>query len=110
APVGAQATAAGRAAPRPKRTRKKENAMLKLENVSKVFRAGEVETTALDRVDLRISAGEFVAIMGPSGCGKSTLLNVIGLLDNPTSGAYRFLDEEVSAYTERKLARVRKHN
>ncbi|HEX6994996.1 MAG TPA: ABC transporter ATP-binding protein [Gammaproteobacteria bacterium] len=84
--------------------------MLKLENLSKVFRTSEVETTALNSVDLSISAGEFVAIMGPSGCGKSTLLNIIGLLDNPTSGSYRFLGEEVSQYPERKLARLRKHN
>jgi putative ABC transport system ATP-binding protein len=84
--------------------------MLKLENLNKVFRASEVETTALNSVDLHIKAGEFVAIMGPSGCGKSTLLNIIGLLDNPSSGSYRFLDEEVSTYAERKLARLRKKN
>jgi len=84
--------------------------MLKLDNLNKVFRAGEVETTALNSVDLKITAGEFVAIMGPSGCGKSTLLNIIGLLDNPSSGSYRFLDEEVSAYPERKLAQLRKKN
>jgi putative ABC transport system ATP-binding protein len=84
--------------------------MLNLENLTKAFRASEVETTALNSVSLHIAAGEFVAIMGPSGCGKSTLLNIIGLLDNPSSGSYRFLDEEVSAYPERKLARLRKHN
>lgn len=66
--------------------------MLKLENLNKVFRTSEVETTALDGVSLHIAAGEFVAIMGPSGCGKSTLLNIVGLLDNPSSGSYRFLD------------------
>jgi putative ABC transport system ATP-binding protein len=84
--------------------------MLKLENLSKVFRTSEVETTALAGVDLSIEAGEFVAVMGPSGCGKSTLLNIIGLLDNPSSGAYRFLGEDVSAYSERRLARLRKKN
>jgi putative ABC transport system ATP-binding protein len=84
--------------------------MLKLENLNKVFRTSDVETTALNSVSLRIAAGEFVAIMGPSGCGKSTLLNIIGLLDNPSSGSYLFLDEEVSQYPERKLAKLRKHN
>jgi putative ABC transport system ATP-binding protein len=82
--------------------------MLNLENLTKVFRAGDVETTALDSVTLEISAGEFVAVMGPSGCGKSTLLNIVGLLDNPTSGSYRFVDEEVATYPERRLARLRK--
>jgi len=84
--------------------------MLKLEHLSKIFRASEVETTALNEVSLQIDPGEFTAIMGPSGCGKSTLLNVIGLLDNPTSGRYFFLGEEVSRYSEHKLARLRKKN
>ena len=84
--------------------------MLKLEHLSKIFRASEVETTALNDVSLVIDPGEFTAIMGPSGCGKSTLLNVIGLLDNPTSGRYFFLGEEVSRYSEHKLARLRKKN
>jgi putative ABC transport system ATP-binding protein len=84
--------------------------MLRLDNLSKVFRTSEVETTALDSVSLTIRAGEFVAIMGPSGCGKSTLLNVIGLLDNPSSGSYRFLEEEVATYPERRLAQLRKRN
>jgi putative ABC transport system ATP-binding protein len=64
--------------------------MLKLVNVSKVHVAGEVQTTALDRVDLDIEAGEYVAITGPSGCGKSTLLSLLGLLDVPNSGEYWF--------------------
>ena len=62
--------------------------MIKIENLSKVFRTEEVETTALNQVSLEVKQGEFVAIMGPSGCGKSTLLNIIGLLDNPSEGKY----------------------
>src|SRR5687768_2119819 len=84
--------------------------MLKMQNLSKVFRTTEVETSALDGVDLEIAAGEFTSIMGPSGCGKSTLLNIIGMLDNPSGGEYLFLGEEVSRYPERKLAQLRKHN
>ena len=84
--------------------------MLKMRNLSKVFRTTEVETSALDGVDLEIAAGEFTSIMGPSGCGKSTLLNIIGMLDNPSSGEYLFLGEDVSKYPERKLAQLRKRN
>jgi putative ABC transport system ATP-binding protein len=84
--------------------------MLVMQSLSKVFRATEVETAALDAVDLGITAGEFTAIMGPSGCGKSTLLNIIGMLDNPSSGRYFFMDEDVSKYPERKLAQLRKRN
>ena len=84
--------------------------MLKMQNLSKVFRTTDVETSALDGVDLEIAAGEFTSIMGPSGCGKSTLLNIIGMLDNPSGGQYFFLGEEVSKYSERKLAQLRKHN
>jgi putative ABC transport system ATP-binding protein len=69
-----------------------------------------VETTALDAIDLDILDGEFVAIMGPSGCGKSTLLNILGLLDSPTSGSYRFGDREVAGLPEVKLADVRKRH
>ena len=82
--------------------------MIKIENLEKVFRTDEVETTALNRVNFNIDRGEFVAIMGPSGCGKSTLLNILGLLDNPTSGSYRFMGEDVSRYAERKRAALRK--
>ena len=64
--------------------------MIKTVELSKVFRTEEVETTALNKVSMEIRKGEFVAVMGPSGCGKSTLLNIVGLLDNPTSGRYFF--------------------
>ena len=84
--------------------------MLSLKGLSRVYRTDMVETTALDSVDLDIFEGEFVAIMGPSGCGKSTLLNVIGMLDSPTSGSYRFGDIEVAGLSEAKLADVRKAN
>jgi putative ABC transport system ATP-binding protein len=84
--------------------------MIELQGLTKVFRSGEVETTALSGANLKVAAGEFVALMGPSGCGKSTLLNVLGLLDNPTGGSYRFLGEEVAGYAERKLALLRRSN
>lgn len=82
--------------------------MIKTTNLNKVYTTDEVETTALDTVNLEIKEGEFVAIMGPSGCGKSTLLNVMGLLDNPTGGEYQFLEHEVSKYSERQRAGLRK--
>ncbi|MBT3229721.1 MAG: ABC transporter ATP-binding protein [Candidatus Marinimicrobia bacterium] len=84
--------------------------MIKTEKLNKVFRSDEIETTALNEIDLDISEGEFVSIMGPSGCGKSTLMNVLGLLDNPSSGKFHFLGEEVSQYTERQRADFRKEN
>ncbi len=82
--------------------------MIQLHDLSKVYRTADVETTALNSVNLEIEAGEFIAIMGPSGCGKSTLLNVLGMLDTPSSGTYRFLDQEVSGRSERELAGIRK--
>jgi putative ABC transport system ATP-binding protein len=84
--------------------------MIKTEKLSKVFRTDEVETTALNAVSFEIKEGEFVAIMGPSGCGKSTLLNILGLLDNPSSGNYYFLSKDVSKSTERQRANLRKQN
>jgi len=84
--------------------------MLKLHSLSKVYRTDEIETAALDMVNIEIEAGEFVAIMGPSGCGKSTLLNIIGMLDSPSSGQYLFMDEDVSNYSESQLSNIRKMN
>ena len=84
--------------------------MLKLHNLSKHYRTDEVETVALDNVNVEIEAGEFVAVMGPSGCGKSTLLNIIGMLDTPTAGHYLFNEEDVSQYLESQLAEIRKRN
>jgi putative ABC transport system ATP-binding protein len=84
--------------------------MIKTENLNKIFRTEEVETSALNQVDLHIEKGEFVAIMGPSGCGKSTLLNIIGLLDNPTSGEYYFDGKEVGSFKERHRTLLRKGN
>jgi putative ABC transport system ATP-binding protein len=84
--------------------------MLNMRDLSRVYRADTVETTALDGIDLDIAEGEFVAVMGPSGCGKSTLLNVIGMLDSPTSGSYVLNGQEVGHLPEGKLAEVRKKN
>src|ERR1700753_1269047 len=84
--------------------------MLKLDNVSKVYRTSEVETQALGEVSLQIAGGEFVAIMGPSGCGKSTLLNLLGLLDSPSSGAYWFFGEDVARRSDAQLTRLRREN
>ena len=84
--------------------------MIKTENLTKAFRTEEVETTALNNVNLHIKKGEFVAIMGPSGCGKSTLLNIIGLLDNPTDGAYYFDGNDVSKLKESQRTGLRKGN
>ena len=84
--------------------------MIKTVNLSKIFRTESVQTTALNEVNLEINQGEFVAIMGPSGCGKSTLLNMIGLLDNPTSGELWFLGREVSRYSENHRTDLRNGN
>lgn len=82
--------------------------MIKSVNLKKVFTTDEVETTALNNISMEIREGEFVAVMGPSGCGKSTLLNILGLLDNPTEGEYIFGEQEVSKYSERQRAQLRK--
>ena len=82
--------------------------MIKTENLKKVFTTDEVETTALNNINLEIKEGEFVAIMGPSGCGKSTLLKILGLLDNPSDGEYSFTGVGVSKFSERQRAQLRK--
>lgn len=79
--------------------------MIKAIGLTKIFRTESVQTTALNEISIEISEGEFVAIMGPSGCGKSTLLNMLGLLDNPTSGQLWFIDKEVSA-TRKTIGRI----
>jgi len=84
--------------------------MLKLHNMYKVYRTDEVETVALNGVNLEIDQGDFVAIMGPSGCGKSTLLNIVGLLDDPSDGDYFFFDENVARYSESQRSAIRKKN
>ena len=84
--------------------------MIKAVDLTKVFRTEEIETSALNQVNLHIQKGEFTAIMGPSGCGKSTLLNIIGLLDNPTGGDYYFDGEEVGQLKERNRTLLRKGN
>lgn len=84
--------------------------IIETENLQKKYVTDTVETTALAGVSLRIAKGEFVAIMGPSGCGKSTLLNILGLLDNPTSGSLRFSGQEIAGASERQRAKIRKQN
>jgi putative ABC transport system ATP-binding protein len=82
--------------------------MLKLENVSKVYRTTEVQTLGLDAISLSIEDNEFLAIMGPSGCGKSTLLNILGLIDQPTSGSYWFYGQDVARHSEAQLTALRR--
>ncbi len=84
--------------------------MISLSDVNRLYRSDEVETTALRSINLSIRVGEFVAIMGPSGCGKSTLLNILGTIDRPTSGQYRFEDQEITHFPEAKLAELRRDN
>lgn len=82
--------------------------MIQTINLQKIFRTEEVETWALNNVNISIREGEFIAVMGPSGCGKSTLLNILGLLDNPTDGKYYLNGTEVSQYTESQRTGLRK--
>ncbi len=84
--------------------------MIQIQNLKKSFRTEEVETLALNKVNLNVAEGEFVAIMGPSGCGKSTLLNIVGMLDNPTEGSYQFAGHEVSGLKESQRTKLRKGN
>jgi putative ABC transport system ATP-binding protein len=84
--------------------------MLQLKHVKKIYATEEVETAALNGVSLEVAAGEFLAVMGPSGCGKSTLLNLVGLLDKPSSGQLFFLGQEVSGFSEKKRAALRREN
>ena len=81
--------------------------MIRLEGINRTYLSDEIETTALDRIDLQLAAGEFLAIMGPSGCGKSTLLNTLGTIDRPSAGRYLFGDEDLTALDEAELARFR---
>ncbi|GAB5474519.1 MAG: ABC transporter ATP-binding protein [Maribacter sp.] len=84
--------------------------MIQIQNLKKSFRTEEVETLALNNVNFSVEEGEFAAIMGPSGCGKSTLLNIIGMLDNPTEGSYKFAGHEVGGLKERQRTELRKGN
>lgn len=84
--------------------------MIKIENLEKIYRTEEIETTALNHINFNVGKGEFVAIMGPSGCGKSTLLNVMGLLDKPKGGSYQFLDRELLTLSDRERANFRKQH
>ena len=81
--------------------------MIKVHNLSKIYRMGDIEVKALQNVSLTIEQGEMVAIMGPSGSGKSTFMNILGCLDQPSSGSYRLFDREVSQLSQRELAKIR---
>jgi putative ABC transport system ATP-binding protein len=84
--------------------------MLQVNNLEKFYKTDEVQTIALNKLSFEVKEGEFVAIMGPSGCGKSTLLNILGLLDSPDGGSFKFNGEEIAGYNERKRSQLRKHN
>ncbi len=85
-------------------------AIIQLSGIEKVYRTKEIETTALENVNLEINKGEFVSVMGPSGCGKSTLLNIIGLLDKPTKGTVTLLDQACDNLSDRQLSHFRNAN
>ncbi|ATC96410.1 ABC transporter ATP-binding protein [Pseudoalteromonas tunicata] len=82
--------------------------MIKLTNLSRVFRTQDIETTALNNINLTVNQGEFLAIMGPSGCGKSTLLSILGMLDSPSAGSFEFAGTDIAGYNEKQLAELRK--
>jgi len=84
--------------------------MIRTNKLVKIYRTDEVETTAINELDIEIKEGEFVSIMGPSGCGKSTLLNLLGMIDSPSSGEYFFREEEIGHLSERGRSNIRKHN
>lgn len=84
--------------------------MIKTNDLVKIYKTDEIETTALNNINLHVQKGEFIAIMGPSGCGKSTLLNILGLIDNPSKGKVYFMDKEISKYREKELSNFRKGN
>lgn len=84
--------------------------MIEFNNLSKKYRSKEIETTALNSISLQIKEGEFVSIMGTSGCGKSTLLNVLGMLDNISSGTYTFNGQDISALSEGERTKIRKEH
>jgi len=87
-----------------------EKIMIETKQLMKTYQTEEIETTAINALDLKVEEGDFVSVMGPSGCGKSTLLNVLGLLDTPSGGEYHFNGEEVSSYNEKQRALLRKSN
>ncbi len=82
--------------------------MIKTNKLSRVFRTQDIETTALNDINLTVNKGEFLAIMGPSGCGKSTLLSILGMLDSPTAGSFEFDGKNIARYSEKQLAQLRK--
>src|SRR5687768_6283916 len=84
--------------------------IIETQGLKKIYRTETVETTAVDGVDFTLREGEFASIMGPSGCGKSTLLHILGMIDSPSDGSYRFLGEDVSRYPESRRASIRKAN
>ena len=84
--------------------------MIKLDKLTKVYRTEDIESTALNNISFEIEKGEFVSIMGPSGCGKSTLLNVLGMLDKPESGSYKFFEDEIASLNEKGRSNIRKKN